>query len=216
MAKRKHRPNRLSALRTLGRMYGERYQGRRVTLNIDRRIGGESPRGITALEIEARLAVQGTIEEINLLIDSPGGSVDEARKIYKLLREYSPWVNAMVTGRCASAAVTVLLAADWREAKPRAQILIHEAEIDITALPAETTGKRWIAARHRAIAELLDKTTREKLELYSKRTSTPIDVLKRELANPDDRSMSLNRALALGFIHAREGETRWIAGRPYA
>lgn len=73
-----------------------------------------------------RLAVESKPDQIHLVLDSPGGGADAARRIYHRLRHSGVPVSAHVVRRCESAAVLILLAADRRTASPNAKFTLHE------------------------------------------------------------------------------------------
>lgn len=205
------RPNRQRALQAVGQMMGQALSySRKGTLPINGVIKDQ-----TARHVQAFLALHPRAEEITVEIDSIGGSPTAARKIYDELRAHGAWINCIVEEKCASAAVTVLLAGDWREAEPHAQILIHECNIDHGALASLQEDGRSTATILRQIANKMVDHDRKHLKLYALRTSTPIDVLERAIRNPDDKPMSLARAQGLGFIHAIAGQTIYRQGRPY-
>jgi ATP-dependent protease ClpP protease subunit len=138
--------------------------------------------------------------DLLVLIDSDGGLVDAARQIYAALQQHPRDVVCRVIGRCSSAATLPLLAGRFREAVSTAQIMIHTAAVD-------TSGERWTAAKHRAVAQEIDKTNREIRALYERSTKMRADWLDKEMAH--ERPMTLDMAQLGGFIHAVVGR------RPY-
>lgn len=66
-------------------------------------------------------------EEVELYVNSPGGSVTAGSEVYTILKEYTGKVKAKVTGVAASAASFFLMAADEILMSPTAQIMIHNA-----------------------------------------------------------------------------------------
>ena len=67
-------------------------------------------------------------EEIELIINSPGGIVDAGSEIYTALREYDGEVTAKVVGMAASAASVVIMAAKKVRISPTARIMIHNGQ----------------------------------------------------------------------------------------
>lgn len=102
-------------------------------------------RGITALEVEAAIAANPQVRSIIVRIDSNGGSVAQSERMHDALRGAGKHVTCRVVGQCASAAIDVLLAGDYREACPNARFLIHSAA-------TVDAGERRTAAWHEAAA----------------------------------------------------------------
>lgn len=67
-------------------------------------------------------------EEIELIINSPGGIVDAGSEIYTALREYKGEVTAKVVGMAASAASVIIMAAKKVMISPTARIMIHNGQ----------------------------------------------------------------------------------------
>ena len=76
-------------------------------------------------EMEA-LAAQG-VNEINVHVDSYGGSVSAAWAIYNVLRDFPGTVNSFADGFVASAAVYPFLAGKNRKANPMSAFFLHQA-----------------------------------------------------------------------------------------
>jgi len=67
-------------------------------------------------------------EEIELIINSPGGIVDAGSEIYTALREYEGEVTAKIVGMAASAASVIIMAATKIKISPTARIMIHNGQ----------------------------------------------------------------------------------------
>lgn len=78
-------------------------------------------------EIEA-LAAQG-VNEINVHVDSYGGSVSAAWAIYNVLKDFPGTVNSFADGFVASAAVYPFLAGKRRAANSMSAFFLHQAWI---------------------------------------------------------------------------------------
>ena len=78
-------------------------------------------------EIEA-LAAQG-VNELNVHVDSYGGSVSAAWAIYNVLKDFPGTVNSYADGFVASAAVYPFLAGKRRAANPMSAFFLHQAWI---------------------------------------------------------------------------------------
>jgi ATP-dependent protease ClpP protease subunit len=66
-------------------------------------------------------------DEVELYINSPGGSVFAGSEVYTILKEYAGKIVAKVTGVAASAASFFLMAADEIKMSPTSQLMIHNA-----------------------------------------------------------------------------------------
>lgn len=78
-------------------------------------------------EIEA-LAAQG-VNQIDVHVDSYGGSVSAAWAIYNVLKDFPGTVNSFADGFVASAAVYPFLAGRNRKANPMSAFFLHQAWI---------------------------------------------------------------------------------------
>lgn len=76
-------------------------------------------------ELQA-LANEG-VEEVNVHVDSYGGSVSAAWAIYNVLKDYPGTVNSYADGFVASAAVYPFLAGKRRAANPMSAFFLHQA-----------------------------------------------------------------------------------------
>lgn len=71
------------------------------------------------------------VSEIDVLITSYGGYVDEALQIHDALKSHPAKVTTIVQGFCASAATIVALAGDVRKISPNALFLIHKCKTSV-------------------------------------------------------------------------------------
>jgi len=91
------------------------------------KVKGEIMNGgiLSDLQTKARSATS-----LLVLIDSYGGDVDEAEKVYNYLRSLSIPVTTAATGQCYSAASIILQAGKQRLVAQNAEVMIHNAWID--------------------------------------------------------------------------------------
>ena len=66
-------------------------------------------------------------EDIQVSINSGGGSVFAGSEIYTMLKSYSGHVDVVIAGLAASIASVIMLAGDSIKASPMAQVMIHNA-----------------------------------------------------------------------------------------
>jgi ATP-dependent Clp endopeptidase proteolytic subunit ClpP len=86
------------------------------------------PWGVSAIEfLEVLDELDGSVEEIRLHINSPGGEVWEALAILNSLRAHDSKLVAVVDGIAASCASFIACAADETIMSPNTQLMIHDA-----------------------------------------------------------------------------------------
>lgn len=144
----------------------------------------------------------GKAERVHLIINSDGGKIAEADKIYGILRSLPLPISAEVKMKAWSAAVTILLAADFRWARTDASILIHRARTD----PANWSpkGKLVTASDLMEQARKLNNSDRAETDLLAFRTGYKRDWFDREQST--EEFLSDNDALCCGLLHAIEGK----------
>lgn len=89
------------------------------------------------------------VDEIEVLITSLGGYVDDALQIHDALKSHPAKVTTVVQGFCASAATVIACAGNRRIISPNAMYLIHKCMSDVwdaneNALEAELDDQRTI------------------------------------------------------------------------
>ena len=93
-------------------------------------------------------------DEVEVLINSPGGVIDVGSEIYTLLREHSDIVNIKITGEACSAASIIAMAAHC-EMAPTALMMVHcvstgargnHADLEHTAEVLRTADKALCTA----------------------------------------------------------------------
>ncbi len=129
-------------------------------------------------------------KEINLYINSPGGSVSAGLGIYDAIQHIKSPVNTTVVGLAASMGALLLAAGTGkRYALPNSRIMIHQpllqgiggqvTDIEITAREAIKTKERMA-------------------EILAKHTGQPIERIKEDTER--DRWMSAEEAKAYGLV----------------
>lgn len=66
-------------------------------------------------------------DNLEVMINSPGGYVDEGSSIYTLLKDYNGHVTTKIVGMAASAASVIAMAGDTVKISPTARLMIHNA-----------------------------------------------------------------------------------------
>ncbi|MEZ4629129.1 MAG: ATP-dependent Clp protease proteolytic subunit [Deinococcales bacterium] len=136
---------------------------------------------------------QNPERDIQLYINSPGGSVSAGLAIYDTMQYISSPVNTICVGMAASMGAMLLLAgtAGKRLALPHARIMIHQPLIYGSGIAGQASDIE-IEARE------IIKTKKLMLELMAKHTGKSEDMLERD----SDRNyyMSAQEALEYGII----------------
>lgn len=157
---------------------------------------GEEVNDVTASLVVAQLLFlesEDPNKDINLYINSPGGSVTAGMAIYDTMQYIKCDVSTICVGLAASMA-SVLLAAGAkgkRIALPNSEILIHQPLIGGGGLSGQTTDIK-IHADH--MVYIRDKMNR----ILSQHTGQPLEVIARDTER--DNYMTAQQALEYGLI----------------
>jgi ATP-dependent Clp protease protease subunit len=84
--------------------------------------------GISAKAFAKELTAMGRVTQINLRINSPGGSVFEGLAMYNLLKAHPAQISVDVDGLCASIASVIAMAADPGQLRmaSNSSLMIHD------------------------------------------------------------------------------------------
>jgi ATP-dependent Clp protease protease subunit len=128
--------------------------------------------------------------EINLYVNSPGGSVDDTMAIYDTMRFVSSPISTYCIGRAQSGGALVLAAGTKgkRFALPHAKIMLHQPWGGVTGQAADIKIQ----------AEEILKAKRMINEVLSNHTGQPIEKIAAETER--DRYMTAEEGLAYGII----------------
>jgi ATP-dependent protease ClpP protease subunit len=132
-------------------------------------------------------------------IQSGGGNINEALRIYGYLRSLPVPISARVDLFCISSAVLILLGADHRTMSIDDDILIHASRRGRHTLREEF----YTAADLREIADRLAASDDECCALLNDRTGYPREWFADNFSN--EESMSATEVLDCGLIHEIEG-----------
>ena len=112
-------------------------------------------------------------KDINLYINSPGGSTTTLFAIYDTMQFIKPDVSTIVMGQAASAAAVLSLsgAKGKRYALPHARILLHQpyGDVEGQAVDIEIQAKEMVRNRE-LMNEIIAKHTGQSMESVSKDT----------------------------------------------
>lgn len=144
--------------------------------------------GLCCAEDVERGLLMAEGDDVELLINSPGGSMTAGTQIYSLLHRYAGKVTATVQGLAASAATAAMMGASRIRAEPGALICVHN--------PSGSTEGDY--HEHRHTAETLENARDALTALYMPRCKKT----REELENLMSRDVLLDAqtALAWGFV----------------
>lgn len=125
-------------------------------------------------------------------LNSEGGEVREALRIYQLLRAHRGKTECVVKTVCMSAATAILVACDIRRAYSAARFLLHDARAP-TDLVAGAT-----AASLRRIADGVEHATNDILAACAVRCHSSPGLL--QSISAAGRELSAEEALGLGLV----------------
>ena len=143
--------------------------------------------GASAKQLHSELKALGEVQEIDLRINSPGGSITEGMAFYTILKRQDAKIVAHIDGVAASMASVVAMAADEIVMAQGAYMMIHNP-----------LGMAFGEADEmRSYAELLDKMKSQLVAIYADRTKRPAD----EIASlmDDETWFTADEAIAAGF-----------------
>lgn len=128
--------------------------------------------------------------DINIYINSPGGSITAGMGIYDTMQFIRPDVTTICVGQCASMAALLLLAGakGKRFALPNSRILIHQP----------SGGSQGQATDIRIQAEEILRMRELTSRIIAKHTGQPFEVVERDVER--DKIMSAAQAKEYGLI----------------
>lgn len=144
--------------------------------------------GVTAKRVNDKL--KNMTGPVTVLINSPGGIVEEGLTIFELLREYPDTVNVKVLGMAASIASIVAMAGDSIEVAKAGFFMVHNAA-------TIAVGTRFEMAKAFDWLEMVDEQMRD---VYAARSGLSAD----KIASMMDRETFMKGADAVknGFADA--------------
>ena len=156
---------------------------------------GEEVTDVTASVIVAQLlflAAEDPDKDINLYINSPGGSVTAGMAIYDTMQYIKPDVSTICIGMAASLGAFLLSGGEKgkRFALPNSEIMIHQP----------SGGARGQATEIQIVAENILKTKKKLNEILAQNTGKPYEQIVRDTER--DNYMSAQEALEYGLIDA--------------
>ena len=156
---------------------------------------GEEVNDVTASLVVAQLlflAAEDPDKDINLYINSPGGSVTAGMAIYDTMQYIKPDVSTICIGMAASMGAFLLAggAKGKRYSLPNAEVMIHQP----------SGGARGQATDIRIHAENILRTKAKLNQILAENTGKPVEEVERDTER--DNFMSAEEAKAYGLIDA--------------
>lgn len=156
---------------------------------------GEEVNDVTASLVVAQLlflAAEDPDKDINLYINSPGGSVTAGMAIYDTMQYIKPDVSTICIGMAASMGAFLLAggAKGKRYALPNAEVMIHQP----------SGGARGQATDIRIHAENILRIKAKLNQILAENTGKPVEEVERDTER--DNFMSAEEAKAYGLIDA--------------
>lgn len=143
--------------------------------------------GVTAKQFAAELKPLGSVQTLNIHINSNGGDVFDGLAIYNLLAQHPARVVSHIDGLAASIASVIAMAGDEIRISESGFIMIHNA----------AGGVLGGASDMRKMADLLDTVTASIADVYAERTSQEVPALRSMM--DDETWFTGSEALAAGF-----------------
>ena len=156
---------------------------------------GEEVNDVTASLVVAQLlflAAEDPDKDINLYINSPGGSVTAGMAIYDTMQYIKLSLSTICIGMAASMGAFLLAggAKGKRYALPNAEVMIHQP----------SGGARGQATDIRIHAENILRTKAKLNQILAENTGKPVEEVERDTER--DNFMSAEEAKAYGLIDA--------------
>ena len=154
---------------------------------------GEEVTDVSAQLIVAQLLYlesEDPNKDINLYINSPGGSVTAGMAIYDTMNYIKCDVSTMCIGMAASMGAFLLSggAKGKRYALPNAEVMIHQP----------SGGAKGQATDIKIVADNILKTKKKLNEILSANTGKPLDII--EIDTERDNYMTAQEAMEYGLI----------------
>ena len=155
--------------------------------------------GISAKQFAEDVKGLKNVSDINVRINSEGGSVFDGHAIYNTLKNHKARVTVDIDGLAASIASIIAMAGDEIRMAENAFMMIH----DPWMVAAGTAGEL------RSQADVMDKVQEKLVNTYVKRTNGDAEQISAWMA--DETWMNAEEALERGFVDSITEETRMAA-----
>ena len=127
--------------------------------------------------------------EVQVIINSPGGSVTAGLSMYDAMRKTKMEVTTVVSGMAASMGSILLCAGDKRLATKNARVMIHQP----------SGGGRGTATSTRTNQDLIEKMWDDLTQIYVDHSGTPHEVFDK-LLQSGDVWLTPEQAIKIGLV----------------
>lgn len=159
---------------------------RRASIDIEGEIGWE----VTSRRFRRELAELGTLDQIDVTLNSPGGSVFEGIAIYNTLKDHDAQVDVYVNGLAASMGSVIMQAGDTVRIADTGSVMIHN--------PANIV---WgTADQMRKEADNLDKHKKTLMTAYQARGKLSLTDKQLSEAMNEESWYTADEARAVGLV----------------
>ena len=163
-------------------------KGNTLTIFIYGSIGQGWFSDVSADDVMRELNAYGNIEEININIHSPGGSVFEGCAIYNCLKRHTAKKKVYIDGLCASIATVIAMAGDEIIMSPVSSFMIHNPMAVMSGDAEELRDK----------ADLLDTLKETIINAYVTKSKLSREAISTMMDN--ETWFKADEALKNGFI----------------
>lgn len=167
------------------------------TIELFGRVGDEE-KGVTDKSILAQLSDTSPVEDIHVVVNSPGGHVWQGLNIYQALVAREGMVDVEVRGIAGSIASVVAMAGDRITMHQSSRFMIHNA-MGPSALAFGNAAKlREAADETIKTAELLDSISDDLVNIYAARTQQPREEIRAMM--DAETFLTASEARSKGFV----------------
>lgn len=163
--------------------------GKKAELLIYGEIGSGWFSEVTAEIINEELKLIGEVEEIDVRLHSPGGSVFEGVAIYSALKNHKAKINVIIDGYCASIATVIAMAGDSIEMGLGTTFMVHNP-LTVTQGNADELKK---------MADTLNILGENMIDIYMTRFKGTREEMKKMM--DEETWLDPQSALEKGFIN---------------
>lgn len=182
-------------------MFDIKARGKSAEIFIYEDIGDDYFGGISGNAFAKELRDLGNVENIDVRLNSMGGSVFEGLTIYNLLRDNPARVNTHIDGMAASIASVIAMAGDTVSIAENAFMMIHKP----------WAPKMGDADEHRALADQLDKVESSIANAYTRHSQESPESIQEKMQA--ETWFDAQEALAFGLATEIRADTQAIAAR---
>jgi ATP-dependent protease ClpP protease subunit len=151
---------------------------------------------VTSDQLRDFVVANANSEEIKVVIDSPGGSVEEGFAMYEALLMHPGKVVTKAI-RANSIASVVFLAGQDREVVPGAELMIHNAWFDPSALDGQQLNTHSLGE----LKEMMDQIDAKILGVYTEKVGKDKTTMLMALM-ASETNLGAEKAIELGFATA--------------